>query len=82
MTHRALAPGSRSTSRPILGYPLDSALSRDPDPSYAATSAAHRKARPSIFPIKRDTTSSGFPRIYGLSRIARFRKRLSRGSRS
>jgi hypothetical protein len=61
MTHRALAPGSRSTSRPILGYSLDSALSRDPDPSYAATSAAHRKARPSIFPIKRDTTS-GFVR--------------------
>ena len=58
MTHRALALGSRSTGRPISGYPLDSALSRDPDPSYAATSPAHRKARPSIFPIKRDTTTS------------------------
>jgi hypothetical protein len=58
VTHRALAPGSRSTGRPIPGYPLDSALSRDPDPSYAAASPEHRKARPRIFPIKRDTTGA------------------------
>jgi hypothetical protein len=44
------------TGGPVSGYFLHSALSRDPDPSYAATSPAHRKARPSIFPIKRDTT--------------------------
>ena len=34
MTHRALAPGSRSTGRPISGYPPESALPRDPDPRY------------------------------------------------
>ena len=58
MTHRAFAPGSRSrsTSRPIPGYSLAWALSRDPDPRYVATSPAYREARPSIFHIKRDTT--------------------------
>ena len=42
--------------RPTSGYPPESAVGPDSDPSYAATSPAHRKARPSIFPIKRDTT--------------------------
>lgn len=56
MTHRALALGSRSTGRPLSEYSPEAAVSPDPDPSYAPTSSAHRKARPSIFHIKRDTT--------------------------
>ena len=32
------------------------ALSRDPDPRYAATSPAPQTARPSILHVKRDTT--------------------------
>jgi hypothetical protein len=42
--------------RPISGYPPEAAVSPVPDPRYAATSPAHRTARPSIFHIKRDTT--------------------------
>lgn len=56
MTHRAEAPGSRSTGRPISGYPPESAFSRDPDSRYAAPSLPHRKVRPSIFHSKWDTT--------------------------
>ena len=42
--------------RPIPGYSPESAFSRDPGPRYAATSSTHRKVRPIIFHIKRDTT--------------------------
>jgi hypothetical protein len=44
--------------RPISGYPPEAAVSPVPDPRYAATSPAHRTARPSIFHIKRDTTTA------------------------
>jgi hypothetical protein len=40
-------------ARPLSGYSLKAALSRDPDPSYAVVSLPHRKSRPSIFHIKR-----------------------------
>lgn len=55
MTHRALAPGSRWTGRPISGYPQPSVLPRIPDPRFAATSSPHRKGRPRICHVKRDT---------------------------
>jgi hypothetical protein len=47
---------SRTSPRTAFDEP---ASSRDPDPSHATTSPAHRKARPSIFPIKRDTATAG-----------------------
>lgn len=56
MTHRVFGSGARSTGRPISGYSLESAVLRDPGLRYAATSPAYRKARPSLFHIKRDTT--------------------------
>ena len=42
--------------RLIPGYSPESAFSRDPGPRDAATSSTHRKVRPIIFHIKRDTT--------------------------
>ena len=44
--------------RPIPGHSPESVFSRDPGPRYAATSSTHRKVRPIIFHIKRDTTKS------------------------
>jgi hypothetical protein len=64
MTHRALALGSCSIGRPSSGYSPEAAVSRDQDLSYAATSLPHRKARPSIFPIKRDTTFNPTLRLW------------------
>ena len=43
--------------RLIPGYSPESAFSRDPGPRDAATSSTHRKVRPIIFHIKRDTTN-------------------------
>ena len=60
MTHPVLGAGARSTGRSISGDSSESVLLVSPDPSYAATSPTLRKARPSIFPIKRDTTVLGW----------------------
>lgn len=49
--------------RPIPGYSPESAFSRDPGPRDAATSSTHRKVRPIIFHIKRDTTATATPRV-------------------